>query len=79
MFDTSSFQCPQCAAAYQVVRVEADAAADRDIACPACGAPLQGRDGSFILKYFLTGLPKRPRSPAVHLSPHVSELRRVSF
>jgi transcription initiation factor IIE alpha subunit len=68
MLDTSSFQCPQCAAAYQVVRVEAEEAADRDITCPACGAPLQGRDGSFILKYFLTGMSKRPRPRAAHAS-----------
>jgi hypothetical protein len=59
MFDTAPFQCPQCDAVYQVVRIEAEAACDRDINCPVCHAPLRSRDGHFILKYFLMGQPKR--------------------
>jgi hypothetical protein len=59
MFDTAPFQCPQCDAVYQVVRVEAEAACDRDINCPVCHAPLRSRDGHFIFKYFLMGQPKR--------------------
>jgi hypothetical protein len=59
MFETAPFQCPQCDAVYQVVRVEAEAACDRDINCPVCHAPLRSRDGNFILKYFLMGQPKR--------------------
>jgi hypothetical protein len=59
MLETTSFQCPQCAAVYQVVRIEADSADDREINCPACHAPLRGRDGNFFLKYFMMGLPKR--------------------
>ena len=47
------FKCPNCGALYQIVRVEAAPANDREITCPVCGAPLTGRDGQFILKYFL--------------------------
>lgn len=72
MPETSSFQCPQCDAVYEVVRVEADSAdsaEDREINCPACHAPLRSRDGRFFLKYFLLGLPKRPRLHAGHAAP----------
>jgi uncharacterized paraquat-inducible protein A len=62
MFETTSFQCPQCDAVYQVVRVEAESACDRDINCPVCHAPLRSRDGQFILKYFLMGKPKHSRA-----------------
>jgi transposase-like protein len=64
MFATASFQCPQCDAVYQVVRVEAEVERDVDIHCPVCRAPLQGRDGRFILKYFLMGSPKRSYAAA---------------
>ena len=47
------FKCPNCGALYRIVRVEAAAANDREIRCAVCGAPLPGRDGQFILKYFL--------------------------
>jgi len=26
---------------------------DREIVCRSCGAPLTGRDGKFVLKYFM--------------------------
>jgi hypothetical protein len=32
---------------------------DREITCLSCGAPLPGREGPFILKYFLVERPKR--------------------
>jgi DNA-directed RNA polymerase subunit RPC12/RpoP len=56
-----AFACPTCGAKYKIVPVEApaEAAADRDIACYDCGGPLRGRDGAFILKYFLVDPPKR--------------------
>ena len=53
---TSLFDCPSCNAHYKLVRVECDhAEADGTIACRSCGAPLQGREGNDILKYFLVG------------------------
>src|SRR5262249_20004445 len=49
------FECPNCAAKFEVVRVEAPPApnTDREITCLSCGAPLHGREGPFLLKYFL--------------------------
>ena len=48
------FKCPNCDALYQIVKVEADPkSADREITCIACGGPLPGREGKFVLKYFL--------------------------
>jgi predicted Zn finger-like uncharacterized protein len=46
--------CPNCGALYKVVRMESKStAADREITCRSCGAPLRGREGDFILNYFL--------------------------
>jgi len=48
------FTCPNCGAYYQVVKVEAGPeTTDREIACQVCGVPLVGREGKFVLKYFL--------------------------
>jgi predicted Zn finger-like uncharacterized protein len=48
------FICPNCGAFYQVVKVEAGPETDnREIKCRACGGPLVGREGKFVLKYFL--------------------------
>ncbi len=52
------FDCPDCGAQYKLVRVEADAEQDRQITCCRCGAPLNGREGAFALKYFLVGRPQ---------------------
>jgi hypothetical protein len=52
------FCCPNCQAKYRVVKVPADPAlADREITCRACGAPLQGREGGLVLKYFMVDRP----------------------
>jgi hypothetical protein len=49
-----SFTCPNCKALYQLVKVEAGPeTVDRQLACRACGAPLNGREGKFVLKYFM--------------------------
>jgi ribosomal protein S27E len=49
-----SFKCPNCEALYQLVKVEAGPETTfHDVACPACGVPLPGREGNLILKYFL--------------------------
>ena len=55
MPETTRFDCPNCAAEYKLVRAEAGPPPDHQIECRRCGAPLQGREGKFILKYFLVG------------------------
>ena len=50
----NSFTCPNCKALYQVVKAEpGPETVDREIVCRSCGAPLTGRDGKFVLKYFM--------------------------
>jgi predicted Zn finger-like uncharacterized protein len=54
MVRTEPFKCPNCGALYRVIKVEAGPeTVDRQVSCPACGTPLNGRDGQFVLKYFL--------------------------
>jgi hypothetical protein len=49
-----SFVCPNCDALYELVKVEAGPeTVDRAVACRSCDAPLPGREGQFVLKYFL--------------------------
>jgi hypothetical protein len=56
----SPMYCPHCHAKYVVVRVEAPpTGADREITCVSCGGPLNGREGHFILKYFLADEPRK--------------------
>src|SRR5271155_594708 len=62
---TTHFNCPNCNALYQVVKAEAGPeTVDREITCRACGGPLVGREGNFVLKYFLLrkAARKEPRS-----------------
>jgi hypothetical protein len=47
-------RCPHCDARYIVVRIEATTTTNSEITCLSCGGPLHGREGRFILKYFLT-------------------------
>jgi predicted RNA-binding Zn-ribbon protein involved in translation (DUF1610 family) len=58
---STSFECPNCAARYEVVRVDAaqGPTVDREITCLSCGGPLHGREGPFLLKYFLIERRKR--------------------
>jgi hypothetical protein len=42
-----TFICPNCNALYQVETK------GHEIACRVCGVPLAGREGKFVLKYFL--------------------------
>jgi hypothetical protein len=59
------FECPQCRAKYDVVRMEApQVAADSEITCINCGGPLTGREGPFVLKYFLVSRHQRTRAAA---------------
>jgi hypothetical protein len=61
MPEPSRFDCPNCRAEYKLVLAEADPPPDPQIVCRRCGAPLRGREGRFILKYFLVD---RPRTAA---------------
>jgi hypothetical protein len=62
MPDAVKFECPNCGAKYLVVRVEADDPThDQEIPCLGCDAPLHGRDGKFVLKYFRTEKSSRER------------------
>ena len=48
------FKCPNCEALYHIVKVKAGPkTADREITCRDCGGPLAGRQGKFVIKYFL--------------------------
>ena len=54
------FNCSNCGARYEVVRIEEPPRpSDREITCLNCGGPLHGREGRFLLKYFLTDRPRR--------------------
>ena len=58
----AQFNCPACGARYKVVQVETETAgADSRLACRHCGAPLSGREGRFILKYFMVDRPQADR------------------
>jgi hypothetical protein len=58
---STSFECPNCTAKYELVRAEAPGGptTDREITCLSCGGPLHGREGPFLLKYFLVQRPMR--------------------
>ena len=60
MSDQVQFNCPNCDARYEVVRIEeTPRPTDREVTCLSCGGPLHGREGKFVLKYFLTDRAKR--------------------
>jgi hypothetical protein len=62
MISTVPFRCPNCGAFYQAVKVEAGPeTVDRQISCRTCGVPLVGREGVFVLKYFLLLNPRQLR------------------
>jgi len=49
------FNCRNCGIRYELVRVEAEPTVEwGDLTCMACGAPLPGREGRYVLKYFFT-------------------------
>jgi transcription elongation factor Elf1 len=53
------FACPNCGTRYTLVRAEADrASASGQLVCRSCGGPLNGREGRFVLKYFLVDRPR---------------------
>jgi NAD-dependent SIR2 family protein deacetylase len=50
----NQFTCPNCKALYEAVKVEAGPeTTNREPTCHVCGGPLTGREGKFVLKYFL--------------------------
>lgn len=53
--------CSSCHTQYRVVRAEAgpETAAEAEIPCKTCGAPIPAREGAFILKYFRVASAKR--------------------
>jgi hypothetical protein len=61
---TTTFHCPSCRARYVIVRVEAPPGptTKRELVCLSCAGPLDGREGKFILKYFLVERWLRPRA-----------------
>jgi hypothetical protein len=65
---SAPFNCPNCRAKYEIVRVEAPPRpqTDREITCICCGGPLQGRQGAFVLKYFLVERQKTTRFTAMN-------------
>ena len=49
-----SFTCPNCQAYYHIVKVEAGPeTGSEDVACRGCGHAFPGREGKFVLKYFM--------------------------
>jgi predicted Zn finger-like uncharacterized protein len=69
----NSFTCPNCGAFYQVVKAEAGPETDnREINCRACGDPLAGREGKFVLKYFLLRKTARPPARRAHNAPVIA-------
>jgi hypothetical protein len=65
MSKPTPFECPHCKAKYDVVRMEAPGVeADTQVSCISCGGPLPGREGPFLLKYFLVSRRLRTRAAA---------------
>ena len=56
---------------YKIVRVEAPLGSiiDREITCISCGGLLNGREGTFVLKYFLV---ERPTPRATNIATQAS-------
>jgi predicted Zn finger-like uncharacterized protein len=58
--DKPFIECPNCEVRYHIVKIKVGAAAaGRQITCRGCGAPLPGRDGNFVIKYFPLRKPGR--------------------
>jgi hypothetical protein len=45
--------CPNRNALYQVVREAGPETINKETTCRSCGAPMSGREGKFVIKYFL--------------------------
>jgi hypothetical protein len=54
------FHCPTCQGQYKLVRAEADGQSfNGTIECYYCDGPSIGREGQFVLKYFVADQPKK--------------------
>ncbi len=52
--DVTAFCCPNCAASYKLVHVEAEpTASEPELACLRCDGALPSHEGSCIRKYLL--------------------------
>ena len=74
-----SFTCAHCQALYHVVTVEAGPeTTEAEVTCRTCGAPLPGREGTFVLKYFMLRHGARGTSQGDNLAlvPNPCALRR---
>jgi hypothetical protein len=48
------FTCPNCKSLYEVIKTEVASGTDnRDKTRCACGSSFAGREGKFVLKYFI--------------------------
>jgi hypothetical protein len=62
--EATPFDCPNCGAQYKLVRVETnETLPDQQLTGRKCRAPLHGREGWFVLKYFLVDRPRRVLGP----------------
>jgi ribosomal protein S27E len=68
-FPVPRVDCPNCHAAYKVVRVEGASHPDIEVTCTSCGALLPPREGKYMLKYFLV---ERPRARKRRYPPKVN-------
>ena len=60
-----AFNCPTCNGRYKLVRAEADSeSSNGQIECRYCGGPLPGREGPFVLKYFVADIPRQQARPS---------------
>jgi predicted Zn finger-like uncharacterized protein len=60
--DKPLIECPNCEVRYHVVKIKVGTVAvDPPVKCRGCGAPLPGRDGNFVMKYFPLRKPGRAR------------------
>jgi hypothetical protein len=71
MSEQAVFKCPHCSARYDVFKVQADNAvvADGTIGSLICDGLMPAREGPYILKYFLVGAPRPPRTRARGVRP----------
>ena len=57
--------CPTCKGRYKLVRAEAGPETlNGTIECYYCGGPLIGREGQFVLKYFVADQPRKQAKPS---------------